>query len=136
MSERIDYCNSLIASTRAAYDVVGSVYCPILKGRVKFNARGFHHLLYDHDGTPRTANEKIYKLTLFPLAIPTIKNATSISEERQIRVKASRKKDAMLKDATQYAIVATVGRKRPVAVRVIIMQIGTGDPMFWSIMKD
>ncbi|MCX6736610.1 MAG: hypothetical protein NTW73_00765 [Candidatus Parcubacteria bacterium] len=132
----IDYCKTLITSTRQIYDSIGSIYCPILNEKVIFNARGFHHLLYGHDGTPRNVSEKIYKLILFPLAIPTIKNATFINEERDIEMRINRKKNALLKKGKTYALTATVGRKKPVTVRVIILKIGVGKLMFWSIMKN
>ena len=132
----IDYCKILTARTCQIYDSIGSIYCPILKEKVIFNARGFHHLLYGPDGTPRNVRERIYKLTLFPLAILTIKNATSVDEERDIGVRTSRKKNALLKKGKTYALTATVGRKDPVAARVIILKIGTGNLIFWSIMKN
>lgn len=134
-ADRIKYCQLLSASTRTTYDAIGSVYCPILKESVVFNARGFHHMSYEADGTARDINEIIYKLTLFPLAIPTIKFATAIIEERDITMRASRKKGAPMKKAKTYAIVAKVGRKKPVDVRVILLKIGNGNLMFRSIMK-
>ncbi len=78
--DRINYGNQLTSDTRAIYDAIGKVYCPALKEDVYFTAHGFHHLAYEANGTPRTVNERIYKLRLFPLAIPAIKNTTAIRE--------------------------------------------------------
>lgn len=122
-------------SAKATYDSLRRIYCPILKEDVVFNARGFHHLLYNADGTPRDANERIHKLTLIPLAEPVIRNATSIDEERVIEIRTSRKKNAPIKKARCYSLVAVVGRKNPVVVRVVLIKIGTGNLMFRSIMK-
>lgn len=133
---QIDYCRLLTASARATYDSIKSVYCPILKENVVFNARGFHHLNYNSDGTPRDVSERVHKLTLFPLAIPVIKNATAIAEERDIKIRASRKKGAPTKDGKTYALAALVGRKKPVEVRVVLLRIGNGNLTFRSIMKN
>jgi hypothetical protein len=134
--QRLDYCRLLTVSAKTTYDAIGEVYCPILKEDVAFNARGFHHLLNDADGTPRTVNERIYKLTLVPLAVPVIRNATSVAEERDVEMRENRKKNAVLKKAKTYSLVAVVGRKNPVAVRVVLLRIGNGKLMFRSIMKN
>ncbi|MBI3442589.1 MAG: hypothetical protein HY007_02385 [Candidatus Sungbacteria bacterium] len=107
-----------------------------MKEKIVFNAQGFHHLFYEPDGTARNIGEIIYKLTLFPLAIPVVKNATSIAEKRSAEVRKSRKKRAPLQKAKYYALVAKVGTKNPVAVRVILRKVGGGNLIFWSIMKN
>jgi len=123
-------------SLRATYDAIKSVHCAILKKDAIFNARGFYHLSYKPDGTARNVKEIIYKLTLVPLAVPVIRNATGIHEEREITLPQSRKKGAKKVRARQIAITATVGRKNPVEVRVIILEIeNSPNPIFWSIMK-
>ena len=134
--EQIEYCNILASTQRTVYDTIRSVYCPILRVDVVFNARGFHHLLYDSSGTARNVCERIYKLTLMPLVIPVIKNALSVKDERDVSVRISRKKNSLKKDGKTYALSSIVGRKNPVAMRVIILRIGTGNYMFRSVMKD
>lgn len=128
--------NLINTTAKITYSSIGSIYCPILDKNIVFNAKGFHHLHYKPDGTPRNTAEKIYKLLLFPLAVPVIKNAIGIYEERKIEIPNSRKKGAKKIKATQYALTATVGRKNPIEVRVIILEIENGEnPIFWSIMK-
>lgn len=134
--KQIDYCNMLIVNTRATYDTIGRVYCPILDKDIIFNAKGFHHLLYKPDGTARDIAERIYKLTLFPLAIPVIRKSMGITDERNVEVRESRKKGAKIKKGKTYALVAMVGKKKPVTTRVIVLKVGSGNFIFWSIMKD
>ncbi len=134
--KKADYCNMLITNTRATYDTIGRVYCPILGKNIVFNAKGFHHLLYKPDGTARDVAERIYKLTLFPLAIPVIKKSMGIIDERDMKVRENRKKGAKTKERKTYALVAMVGKRNPVATRVIVSRIGNGNFIFWSIMKD
>ena len=135
--KRIESCKVLSSRTRTVYDFVDRVFCQALQKNIVFNAKGFHHLHYKPDGTARTVNERIHKLRLFPLAVAVIRNATSIGEEREIVIFKSRKKNTRKVKAKQYALVATVGRRKPVRVRVIIMDIeNSQNPIFWSIMKD
>ena len=131
-----EYCRLLSTSAKTTYSAIESVFCPILNKDVIFNAKGFHHLHYKPDGTPRDTNERIYKLTLVPLAVPVIKNAIGIHEERNIEILESRKKGAKKVKGIQYALVATVGKKNPIEVRVIVLEIkNSKSPIFWSIMK-
>lgn len=131
-----EHCKLLTTTARAAYNVVKKVFCPILNKEVVFNSKGFHHLQYKPDGTSRTTAEKIYKLTLLPLAVPVITNAIGINEERNIKLRYGRKKESKIVNAKQYALVAMVGKKNPIEVRVIILDIeNSQNPIFWSIMK-
>jgi hypothetical protein len=133
---QIEHLALLKTSIKTTYDSVGSVFCPVLNAQIVFNSIGFRHLLIKPDGTVRDVKEAIYKLTLFPLSIPTIKFATSIIEEREIKTAVGRGKRRKYKDAKTYAITAFVGRKKPVMIRVIILRIGDGNYNFYSIMKD
>lgn len=132
--EQIDYCNILTANTREVYDKIGSIFCPCLKENVTFNAKGFHHLLYEPIGTPRDIKERIHKLILFPLAVPVIKNAKKVDEERMM-ILPSRKKSVAPKKAKYIALVAMVGKNRNVKVKVILLKVGNGKLIFWSIMR-
>lgn len=123
-------------SVRTTYQAVGKVYCPILGENIVFNSIGFRHLYIKPDGTYKDVNEAIYKLTLFPLAIPVIKNAVGISDERDVKIPVGRGRRRKFKQAKTYSLTAVVGRKTPVAVRVIILKIGNGNHIFYSIMKN
>lgn len=135
-STQEEYCKLLSTTARSTYNAIGSVSCLVINKNVVFNAKGFHHLHYKPDGTARTIAERIHKLTLVPLAPAVIKNAIGIHEERNVQILGSRKKGAKKLKAKQYALVATVGKKNPVEVRVIILEIeNSQNPIFWSIMK-
>ena len=134
---QIEHCQLLSSTARVSYNAIDRVFCQILQKNVVFNAKGFHHLHNKPDGTARNVSERIHKLTLLPLAVPVIRNATSISEEREVTIPENRKKGAKRIKAKQYALVSMVGRKNPVAVRVIILEVENSlNPIFWSIMRD
>lgn len=131
-----EYCKLLVVTQKVTYNGFGIVFCPILGKNVVFNGKGFHHLSYKPDGTPRNLSEKIHKLTLIPLAILVIKNALGIYETRDITIPKNQKKNAPMVKAKQYALVVNVGKKKPVDVRVIILEVeNSQNPIFWSIMK-
>lgn len=133
---QIKYCELLSARTKTTYLSFGKVFCPILNKTIVFNSKGFHHLHYKSDGTARKIPEKIHKLRLVPLAIPVIKNAIEIYGERTIKMARSRKKGKAKIMAKQYALEAIVGRKKPIKVRVIILETENSEnPIFWSIMR-
>lgn len=132
--EQIDYCNILATNTRDIYDRTDTIFCPCLNENITFNAKGFHHLLYEPIGTPRDVKERIHKLILFPLAIPVIKNAKKIEEER-VMILPNRKKSVAPKKAKYTALVAMVGKNRNVKVKVILLKVGNGKLIFWSIMR-
>lgn len=121
---------------KSLYKTIDKIHCPILDVEVVFNSIGFRHLIYKSDGTPRKSKEVFYKLNLFPLAIPVIKNAISVLDERDIVMRTRRKKSSLKKKAKTFALVARVGRRRTFDVRVIILKVGNGKHIFYSIMKN
>jgi hypothetical protein len=131
-----DYFNNLKNKTKALANSIDEVDCFILKTKVKFNSIGFRHLIYKPDGTARKIQEAVYKLRLFPLAVMVIKNATTVTEERNFLIRLSRKKNSPKKNAKTFALVAKVGRRNPIDVRVVILKVGNGKCLFYSIMKN
>ncbi|MDP3763971.1 MAG: hypothetical protein Q8Q92_05070 [bacterium] len=136
LNKKLEYCRILTLTTKTTYNQIGEVDCPILGEKVAFTAKGFHHLSNKPDGTVRDVEERIHKLVLVPLAVPVIKNCIGITEERYVEIRASRKKGAKILKGKTYTLVAKVGRKKPVAVRVILLRVIGGKLIFWSIMKD
>ncbi len=125
----------LKVSQRVTYDQIGKIYCPCLSNYVIFNAQGFHHMSYDGGGRARTLKEEIYKLTLIPLAIPVVKFCTTIDEYKKEKQPKNRKVGALQKDVEYWSLIANVGKNRDVKAKVILKRVGTGNIIFWSIMK-
>jgi len=96
--------------------------------------RGFNHLRFKVNNTPRNPKEAMYKLGLLPLARPVIHRASFIDsyKSRISPIGSSRKK--IYKNIEYWSIVAVVG-KQNTKIRVILRKIGTGPIHFWSIMK-
>ncbi len=126
------YCHQLKQRMGIFYKKIGSVYCPALNKRIVFNSKGFYHLTHKSNGQMRTTKEKIHKLTLLPLAIKVIKTATNIFERRILKSD----KNTLTRSNEYYALVATVGKKRSIQIRVIIYIARNNlNPIFLSVMK-
>jgi len=124
----------IVEEARGRYDKLERVYCPCIKTHVVFNARGFYHLRYHTSGRGRGRKEQIYKLNLLPLATPVIKNAKNIHfYEQRAYVTIGRKKGEK-KPAEYWALIGVVGKQKT-KVKVILRRVGTGNIIFWSIMK-
>ena len=119
---------------RSIYDSIGTVHCEHLDIDVIFNAKGFHHLYYEGDGTPRNRAEVQYRLKLLPWITHVIRQAKEyIYEERKARV--SSKKKAPIKLIKYWALMAWVGENNHIKIKVIIRQVGNGQVHFWSVMR-
>jgi len=114
-----------------------SVYCPYFEGNIILNSDGFHHLRYSAR-CERSKKEQILKFNLLPLAIQIIKKAGTIQEFRrepyQIGKKSKKDGLAIIKPADYWGLVAIIGEKNPIKVKVVLRRIGEGNVIFWSVM--
>lgn len=117
---------TLIDETKARYDSIGRVWCPVLNGYVHFTSEGKMHLIYKGNRKKRPVKEQEYKLNLFPLVIPVIKKSTELKSWRFPKTSS---------DIQYYAITGKAGRNK-IAVRVIIKRAGDGQFNYHSVMKD
>lgn len=115
----------LITETRIKYDSIGRVWCPVLNSDIHFTSEGRIHLIYKGNRKKRTVKEQYYKLNLFPLVIPVLKNSTELKAWR------FREKD----DIQYYAISGKAGRKN-IKIRVIVKRTGDGQFNYYSVMID
>ena len=127
----------LLAQRKKEYTDYKECYCPAIREYVIFNSKGFKHLRFKTDGTPRNPAYQMHKFGLLPLVIPTIKSATSVEryERRMAPIGAKRRDGKRIRKEVQYwAMVAVVG-KQNVKVKVVLRKVGTGATHFWSVMK-
>jgi hypothetical protein len=118
----------LIEEYRKKYDSIGRVHCKIMNTDIYFTSEGKNHLIYKENRKKRKAKEQRYKLKLFPLVIPVIKNASDIKGWRFAS-------EPTQGDVQHYSLVSNVG-KQPVPVRVIVKRTGDGQFNFHSVMMD
>lgn len=133
--QRLAYSKKLLEETRETYDNVGEIYCPCLDIKIVFNGQGFHHFKYHGGGEARTTEGIIHKLKLFPLVIPVLKHASAVADYEKTIEPKNRKSNAPQKEVEYWSIICEVGRNRDVKVKVVLKRVGTGNIMFWSVMK-
>jgi hypothetical protein len=69
--------------------------------------------------------------------IPVIKNAVGISEERMQIIRIGRGSRTRKRNGRVFSLVTTVGKKKPVSVRVLILKFENSNQyIFYSVMKD
>lgn len=117
----------MLELTQKRYESIGRIFCPVLDSYVFFAAEGYRHLIYKSNRKKRTVKEQCYKLKLFGLVVPVIKQADSIEAWRFTGLQGSGK------EIEYYALVHQVGRK-PIPLRVIIKRTGDGQFNFHSVM--
>jgi hypothetical protein len=123
-----EHHKKLLENSKRRYESIGRVYSPILNSYVYFTSEGYHHLIYKGNRKKRNVNEQCYKLELFGLVIPVLKNCEEIMKWRFSGEAGTGQ------DIQHYALVHPAGKK-PVPIRVIIKRTGDGQFNFHSVMK-
>ena len=125
----------LRVKARQMYDnIKNPAWCKCLHRRINFNAQGFHHLLYDGLGHERSPSEQRYKLLLIPLIVSVLTVAPDATYKK-VNERVNRKKDSQTKEIEYWGLTALVGRNRDLKVKVILKRVGTGQIIFWSVMR-
>lgn len=125
---------ALLNERKEEYKSWTPIHCPVLRQYVHFSMRGFNHLRFKTDNTPRSPKEAMYKLGLLPLVRPVIYNAQDATYERRLAPTGGTRKK-ILKEIEYWSLSAKVG-KQDVKVRVILRRlVGSDQVHFWSVMK-
>lgn len=124
----------LLEKRKNEYKSWQPMYCQAIRQYVYFDKKGFNHLRFKIDNTPRKPEEAMYKLGLLPLVKPVIYSATSAEYQRRISPVGGTR-TPVLKEIEYWGITAIVG-KQNVKVRVILRKLVNGQKIhFWSVMK-
>lgn len=118
-----------IAENKIYYDSIGRVWCQILNSYVHFTSEGRLHLIYKGNRKKRPVVEQTYKLRLFPLVVPVLKNSANLQNWR------FPDDEDVSEDIQYYAITCVVSRNNPIDVRVIVKRTGDGQFNYHSVME-
>ena len=119
----------LLKEERLKYKETKVIHCPIIGANVYFTSKGFHHLLFDGSGRPRTKKERCYRLGLMPLLKPALFSATKVETYTPPAYSAK-----LGRKVEYWEIKSIVGKSKTV-VTVILRKIGNGNITFYSIWK-
>lgn len=117
------------------YKSISEIYCPYLKEKVSFNARGFEHLKFKRLEKARLEQDQYMRFKLIHLAPEVLKlshTVQGILETKKFeRIRMKGRTDTILKPVSYFEFIAVIKRNR---VRVIVKQIENGQKFFWSII--
>ena len=117
------------------YEGIDSMYCPYLRTKVNFNAKGLDHIKMKSWNKTRLISDQYLRLKFLKL-VPEILQASGtlqeIHESKNFeRVKNIGKWQNIMKNVTYYGFVAIVNK---VKIKIIVKKIGNGQSYFWSVI--
>jgi hypothetical protein len=111
------------------------VKCPYLNKEVAFNSKGIRHLKFKSDTQARPHADQYARLKLLYLApkiVAASRTVQGICKMRHFETEKMHSRwEDKLRDVTYYEFIAVMDNLR---VKVIVKQVGTGEPYFWSII--
>lgn len=129
--------NKLKEVSEDTYRSWGKIYCPYLQKNVNFNAKGLEHIKLKEWNKARLVSDQYLRLKFLKLAPEIIKKSHTLQEYKEEkvfeRVKINSRWEKRLIDVRYYAFISVCGDKE-VKVKIIVKEIGSGEPYFWSII--
>jgi len=117
------------------YKNIGDIYCPYLKTKVSFNAKGLAHIKMKSWNKTRSKNDQYIRLRFIKFAPIIIKLSNILQEiqkqENEEKVKISGTWIKKYQSITYFTFVAIINKLR---LKIIIKKIGHNKPYFWSII--
>ncbi len=117
------------------YQTLNSVYCPYLKEKVLFNAKGLRHLKFKSDQQARAQKDQYPRLKLLYLAPQVLNKSHTLQgiwrTKRFEPHKTSGKWKYIMKDVIFYEFIAVLENVR---IKVIIKEVFGGERYFWSVI--
>jgi hypothetical protein len=119
----------------AAYEGIGSVWCPYFKEKVAFNAKGVRHLKFKSDQRARPRQDQYARLKLLSIAPKVLACSSTVQgiwHAKQFELeKINARWQRVLRNVTFFEFVAVLDYVR---VRVIVKQVEQSEKYFWSVM--
>lgn len=117
------------------YKTIGEIFCPYLKEKIYFNAKGLEHLKFNRKNHARPLEDQYMRLRLIKLAPEVLKLSHTIQGISHIKgfelMRSNSRNEMVLKSLSYYEFIAIV---RDVRIRIVIKQIENGPKYFWSII--
>lgn len=118
------------------YNIVNNVYCPFLRKKINFNAKGLNHLKFKSWNKARLQSDQYLRLKFLKLAPIILERAGTLQEFNETkcfeRMKLRGAWSQKMVGVKYYGFVAIL--KYEVKLKVIVKEIDGGEPYFWSII--
>ncbi len=126
-------------STRSRADILyhslAELYCPYLKEKIFFNAKGWDHIRFKNRTRSRSPHDQYVRFKLLPLAIWVISNSHTLqglcSTKAFESVNINSRRDNLLKQVTFWEFMAVLDEVR---IKVVIKQVEGGEKHFFSVI--
>jgi len=119
----------------AFYKTVNPVFCPYLKAKVNFNAKGLDHIKMKSWNKTRLISDQYLRfkfLKLVPEVLGTSGTLQEFHETKNFeRIKYTGKWQMIMKPVAYYGFVAIINR---IKIKIIIKKVEGGEPYFWSVI--
>ena len=117
------------------YKTVNAVFCPYLKSKVNFNAKGLDHIKMKSWNKARLISDQYLRLKFFKLVPEVLKVAGTLQEFHETknfeRIKDTGRWQSIMKPVVYYGFVAIINN---VKIKIIVKRIEGGQPYFWSVI--
>jgi len=123
------------AESEDAYRKIGEVYCPYLKEKVAFNAKGLEHVKLKERNKARSKIDQYMRLRLLAIAPKIVTSSHTLQEFYETKKLETQKINSRWEDRVRtvryYGFVAIIKSAR---IKIIVKEIEGGNKFFWSII--
>ena len=117
------------------YKTVNAVFCPYLKSKINFNAKGLDHIKMKSWNKSRLVSDQYLRLKFLKLVQEVLKNFGTLQEFRETknfeRIKDTGRWQSIMKPVVYYGFVAILNN---VKIKIIVKRVEGGQPYFWSVI--
>jgi hypothetical protein len=118
-----------------AYKDYAPIFCPYLKTKVRFNAKGLDHIKMKAWNKSRAVSDQYLRLKFLCLVPEVLAVAGTLQEYQEKnnfeRVKSTGEWQMLMKPVRYFAFVAIVKR---IKIKIVIKKVDNGEPYFWSVI--
>jgi len=117
------------------YKTVNAVFCPYLKSKINFNAKGLDHIKMKSWNKSRLVSDQYLRLKFLKLVQEVLKNFGTLQEFHETknfeRIKDTGRWQSIMKPVVYYGFVAILNN---VKIKIIVKRVEGGQPYFWSVI--
>ena len=117
------------------YKTVNAVFCPYLKSKINFNAKGLDHIKMKSWNKSRLVSAQSLRLKFLILVQEVLKNSGTLQEFHETknfeRIKDTGRWQSIMKPVVYYGFVAILNN---VKIKIIVKRVEGGQPYFWSVI--
>lgn len=131
----IDQFEKIKKEAEEFYKTLDSAFCPYLKTKINFNAKGLDHIKMKSWNKTRLISDQYLRLKFLKLVPGVLQVAGTLQELHETncmeRLKFTGKWQFKMVPVKYYGFVAIVNRTK---IKIIVKEIENVPPYFWSVI--